>query len=142
MQKFELLQKPLLPATNRWELLRNIALFQMKLALDALRDLVISPVSIIAGLADLITGGKNPGHRFYRVLIAGRFSETWINLFGQADHMEPESGKHGGSDIVTIDTIVEQFEKLVVEQYQKGDLTDSAKKVLQRSLERITRGKF
>jgi hypothetical protein len=64
---------------GRWELIRDLVVFQAKLAIDALRDLVLSPVSLIAALVDLIRGEPRPESFFYRVLLAGRRSETWMD---------------------------------------------------------------
>ncbi len=73
---------------SRWELLRDVAAFQVKLAIDGLRDLLLSPLSLMAGLI----GGLLLGDRkmFYRLVHLGRRSERWINLFGAADRM-PDS---------------------------------------------------
>ncbi len=70
---------------TRWELLRDIFTFQVKLAIDGLRDLLLSPLSLMAGLI----GGLLLGDRkmFYRLVHMGRRSERWINLFGAADRM-------------------------------------------------------
>jgi hypothetical protein len=45
-------------ASSRWHLIRDVAVFQLKLGLDALRDLVLSPISLIAGIVDLVFGGE------------------------------------------------------------------------------------
>ena len=46
---------------DRWEFLRDVLVFQLKLLLDAVRDVVLSPVSIVAGVIDLISGDEPPG---------------------------------------------------------------------------------
>ena len=45
---------------ERWGFLRDVLVFQMKLFVDAIRDLMLSPVSIIAGVIDLISGYGAP----------------------------------------------------------------------------------
>jgi hypothetical protein len=139
MQDFKNFKQPLTTAPNRLGLIRDIGVFQLKLAIDAMRDLLISPISIVAGLVDLITGGKNPGRHFYSVLIAGHLSEKWINLFGQEDRAVPETPVMTNRDSVTVDAIIDRIEKLVVEQYENGGLTSSAKSAMERSIERISR---
>lgn len=67
---------------NRSELLWSALVFQAKLIVDGLRDVVLVPVSIIAALFGLIAGGSEPGRYFEQVLRFGRRTETWINLFG------------------------------------------------------------
>ena len=67
---------------NRRQLAWKVIVFQFKLALDGLRDVVLSPVSIISGLLGLIEGGSDPARYFRRVIRWGRSTERWINLFG------------------------------------------------------------
>lgn len=116
-------------AATRWELIRDLVVLQLKLAVDALRDLVISPVSLVAGVIDLVTGGERPGRLFYSVLDAGRRSERIINLFGEADRASGEPA--------SLDALVAHVEKLVVEQYERGGVTASAKAAIDRSLDAL-----
>ena len=104
-------------APTRWELIRDLAVFQLKLVLDALRDVVLSPVSLVAGVVDLIRGGERPGRYFYQVLLGGRRSEAWINLWGEADRVAPRAP---GADAVSLDAVVERMEQLLVEQVERG----------------------
>lgn len=121
---------------GRWELIRDAVVFQVKLALDALRDFAFAPISIAAAVVDLITGGSNPGRYFYAVLALGGKTESWINLFG-APRLEGRNELTGQAQ--TIDSLVKQVEGLVVEQYEKGGLTTSAKEAIDRSLDAISR---
>jgi hypothetical protein len=125
------------PQASRWELIRDIAVFQLKLAVDALRDVVMVPVSLTAGLVDLLTGGERPGRLFYDVLIAGRRSEAWINLFGEADRVGPEPAAK--DDPATIDRVVQRVEGLIVEQFERGGMTAAAKQAIDRSLNTLTK---
>jgi hypothetical protein len=97
----------------RIELLREAAVLQIKLLVDGLRDAVLIPVSLGAALIGLFRGGPDCSREFNRVLKVGRRSERWINLFG---HHRPLRGdSHTGS----MDSILEQVEFVVKEQYQK-----------------------
>ena len=79
--------------TSRLELLWEVLVFQFKLALDGLRDLLLSPLSLGAAILGLFFGADEPARYFRRVLNFGRRTETWINLFGHegragtADHL-------------------------------------------------------
>jgi hypothetical protein len=115
--------------STRWELIRDLLAFQLKLAADALRDFVISPIALVAGVIDLVRGGARTGELFQAVLAAGRRSERIINLFGEESLAEGEKS--------SIDALVGRFEKLVVEQYEKGGVTASAKAAIDRSLDAI-----
>ncbi|TFG66554.1 MAG: hypothetical protein E4H28_01625 [Gemmatimonadales bacterium] len=121
---------------GRWELIRDLVTFQVKLGLDALRDFVFSPLSIAAAVLDLITGGQHPGRTFHAVLAAGERTESWINLFGAPNRTEGHELSARGP---TVDSYIRQVEGLVVEQYERGGITASAKEAIDRSLDKIAR---
>ena len=76
-------------AADRWTLARDIAVLQVKLIVDGLRDFILVPVSLVAGIISLFSGGRSRDNEFYRLLRIGRRSEQWINLFGAADRVKP-----------------------------------------------------
>jgi hypothetical protein len=64
-----------------WALLRDLAVLQVKLLVDGFRDLVLLPASIIAALVSFSRTEKGvPGPEFYKLLLAGKQSEQFINL--------------------------------------------------------------
>ncbi len=67
------------------ELVRRVIVFQAKLFLDGLRDLLLSPLSIIAAVLGLLSQRSDPHFYFERLLMFGRGSERWINLFERYD---------------------------------------------------------
>ena len=78
------------PATVRnptgfWPQLRRFLIFQIKLYVDAVRDLILSALSLGAFLLDLAQGKSGPDCHFERVLKLGRQTEQAINLFNQHD---------------------------------------------------------
>ena len=73
------MQEPDLP---RWTLIRDMLIFQIKLAIDAIRDLFLSPVSIICGLVDILLGKTLSKSYFYKLMGFGHQSDAWLNLFG------------------------------------------------------------
>ena len=46
---------------DRSVVVRDMLVFQLKLVVDGLFDLVLLPVSLIAGLVGVIRGGPDPG---------------------------------------------------------------------------------
>lgn len=48
-----------------------------------MRDLLLVPISLIAGIIGLIRGGPNADQPFRDILALGRRTEVWINLFGR-----------------------------------------------------------
>lgn len=126
-------------SADRWELIRDVIVFQVKLMFDAVRDVVLSPISIVAGLIDLVAGGNPAGRNFHRVLAAGGRAEAWINLFDRVGReAKQESVAHGAP---TVDVFVTHVERLIVEQYERGGVTASAKDAIDRSLDAIARKK-
>jgi len=122
---------------ERWTLIRDIGVLQVKLVVDGLRDIVLVPASLIAGIISLATStdGK-PGTQFYRLLAWGKESEHWINLFGAVKN-SPESS-FGDRDI---DDIVGRLETLVVDEVNRGGVTSQAKARLEKILDAMQRKK-
>jgi hypothetical protein len=65
-------------------LLRDVGVFQLKLVVDALRDLVMSPITLAAAALDLLLSGQQPPQYFRAMLRLGRRSEQWIDLWAAA----------------------------------------------------------
>ena len=116
---------------RRWSLLRDVLVFQLKLAVDAARDVLLVPISLGAALLDLVTGTERPSLYFRQVLTAGQQTEEWINLFGGAEPTEHREGAR-------IDRVVERMEAMLVDQYERGGITAQAKDAIDRSLETLT----
>ena len=120
---------------DRWQFFRDVLVFQVKLALDAMRDVILVPISIGAALLDLVSSGKRTGQRFYRVFAMGKRTDIWINLFdtyGNSDE-SPEAAN------TTVDSLVAQLEALLVEQHDRGGLTATAKVAIDRALDGISK---
>ena len=73
----------------RWKFLRDVVVFQLKMFLDNVRDLVLMPVALVAALIDLILRGDREGARFYKVLRWGWHSEKVIGVYSAIEHEEP-----------------------------------------------------
>ena len=119
---------------SRWTLLRDLVVFQAKLAIDGLRDFALLPVSFVAALVDLLAGGS----RFYTVVHWGRRSERWIDLFAAADRF-PKPEPTTVLEQQRLDDLVARVEELVVEQHRKGGLTAAAKRAIDQALDSIQR---
>ncbi len=117
------------PAEGRWELLRDVFKFQLKLLVDGLRDVLMSPVSLVAALGGLMLESRRPRRYFDRTLEFGRRTEEWINLFDR--YREPADPG--------LDELFARLESRIVEQYQRGGLTSSAKRAVDTSLDRLNR---
>ncbi|MDZ7780987.1 MAG: hypothetical protein U5R14_13790 [Gemmatimonadota bacterium] len=92
---------------------RDFAIFQLKLAVDGMKDVIVFNVSIIAMLVDLVAGrGKRP-RLFYSVLRISERFDAWLNLHGVAERMEADGGEDGlfGSSKAGSDTLVGRLEQ-------------------------------
>jgi hypothetical protein len=112
----------------RWRLLRDLGVLQVKLVVDGLRDIILVPASLVAGIISIVSSkdGK-PGLQFYHLLAWGKESEVWINLFGAVKNA-PEKIEvpqpFGDRDI---DDIVGRLESFVIDEVKRGGVTAQAK---------------
>lgn len=101
--------------TSRNVTLRDFAIFQIKLALDGLKDLVAFNLSIGAIILDFISGrGKRP-RLFYSVVRGSERFDRWLNLHSVVQRMDErgsEEGLFGGAD-EDDDTLVGEIERLI-----------------------------
>jgi hypothetical protein len=95
--------KPPQPAPTTL-LLRDVLRFQLKLWLEALRDVVLSPITLAAaGIDFLLLKQQSP--RYFRALLTlGRKSEDWIDLWAMVD-----SGAKGEN----VDAVLARIEQVV-----------------------------
>jgi len=112
------------PPTSRVGLAWEIAVFQFKLALDGLRDLLLVPVSLVAGIIGVILGGDRPDRFFQDVLRFGRASERWINLFGG----------HGSG---TSDELIAPLQARVMRELDTNTQLRHAGEKLEKNLDRV-----
>lgn len=86
---------------SRWVIIRDLLLLQLKLFLDGLIDLGLSPLSIAAAIVELLFGGERRGRLFYAVLRMGERADLWLNLYGASRRADTDGllgGSKAGSD--------------------------------------------
>ena len=125
------------PMPDRWTLIRDIVVLQLKLVVDGLRDFILVPISLIVGITSLLKGGESSGSQFYELLRTGRRSERWINLFGAAERVYGPSIADDRFPAENIDELVSRVESFVVDEYSKGGVTRQAKNQLDRALDSL-----
>jgi hypothetical protein len=94
-------------------LLRDLAIFQVKLILDGVKDIVLVQLSLIAAVVDVIFGGSRRGKLFYAVL---RFSERfdlWLNLNRAAQGAEQNRDGLVGATPRGADGLITRIESLL-----------------------------
>jgi len=80
-------------------LLRDFLIFQLKLVLDGLKDLVLLQLSVPAVLFDFLFGRRGRPLLFYRVLRMSERFDLWLNLYAPSQDAERTGdGLFGASD--------------------------------------------
>ena len=118
--------------------MRDVVVFQLKMLLDNVRDLVLMPVALVAALLDLLMRGDREGARFYRVLRWGRHSETVIDVYSAIEHEEP--GAFTISRDYTVDGVIARLENVVTREVEKGGTAASIKGAMDRAIDQIHAG--
>jgi hypothetical protein len=152
------------PDISRWRLIRDMFIFQVKLAMDAIRDLLLSPLSIICALIDIFQDNSLSNSYFHKLMALGQQSDSWLNLFGnhsvdnnKLDNNSSDShsvdkqgkdieksevmGEHNPKADGNVDQLFSQIETLLKEQHGKGGLTASAKTAIDNYLNKIVQTK-
>ena len=88
---------------TRNQALRHLVMFQLKLAADALRDLLMSPISIVVFILDAVRNPRLEDSLYLRLMLLGRQSDRMINLFDE----------HKDAGHYTVDQAVEELELMV-----------------------------
>lgn len=93
------------PGRRGFELARDVIGFQLKLLLDTARDLITSPIALVAAALDLLLMRQQSPRYFRGVLRLGKRSEEWIDLWASAfeDRTQPE----------TVDAVINKVEALL-----------------------------
>lgn len=83
---------------QRGVLVRDLLIFQLKLVLDGLKDMVLIQLSIVAVVIDLVLGKPGGPLLFYRLLRCSERFDLWLSLHGAADRAEDtDDGLFGAS---------------------------------------------
>lgn len=95
--------------------LRDFMIFQLKLALDGLKDVVVFQVSIVAMLVDFLSGRGRKPRWFYSVVRTSERFDRWLDLHGamqKIDAGETDDGFFGASDAGS-DSLLGELEQMV-----------------------------
>jgi len=93
-------------------LIRDFAIFLVKLAIDGFKDTALIFLSVPAVIIDLFFPRKS-GRVFYRVMKLGERFDLWLNLHGALARSEGTGdGLFGGSKAGS-DSLVGQIEQMV-----------------------------
>lgn len=99
---------------TRWVILRDLAIFQVKLATDGLKDLVFMPISIAAAAIDILLPDERPGRRFYFVLRMGERFDRWLSLFGASEKADALDDGLFGASRAGSSSLLGRIEEIVI----------------------------
>jgi hypothetical protein len=125
-------------SNERWQFLRDVVVFQLKMLLDNVRDLVLMPVAALAALSDLILRGDREGARFYRVLRWGWHSEKVIDVYSAIERHPPDDFEIGRA--YTVDGVIARLESVVTREVEKGGTAASIKSAMDRAIDQLHAG--
>ena len=124
-------------ADHRWQFIRDVLVFQVKLLLDNVRDFALVPVSLVAAIVDLIFKGEREGALFYKVLRWGAHSEEVIDVYSAIEHHDP--GDFKVSPDYTVDGVIARLEGVLVRECEKGGTAASIKAAMDRAIDQVHR---
>ena len=122
-------------ADDRWKFVRDVMVFQLKLLLDNVRDLILMPVSLVAALVDLVFRGQREGERFYKVLRWGSHSEDVIDVYSASKHHE--AGDFKVSPDYTVDGVIARLESVLKREVEKGGTAASVKAAMDKAIDQL-----
>lgn len=101
--------------TSRSVTLRDFTIFQLKLALDGLKDMVVFTLSIAAVVIDFLSGRGQRPRLFYSVMRVSERFDAWLNLHGTIERLDETGGEDGlfGASEAGSDSLIGQIEQLV-----------------------------
>lgn len=122
-------------ANERWTFIRDVVVFQIKMLLDNLRDLVLMPVALVAAIIDLLYRGEREGALFYKVLRWGAHSEEVIDVYSAIEHHDP--GQFKVNEAYTVDGVIARLQGVVVREVEKGGTAATIKTAMDRAINQL-----
>jgi hypothetical protein len=116
---------------GRWQFLRDVAVFELKLALNNLHNFFQIPLTIGVAVFDLLVKPKDgEGARFYRVVEMGRIIDDSIDIYSVIAHRERSLNKD-----YSVDSVIGQLETVIMREYEKGGTAASVKQAVDKAID-------
>ncbi|PHS19536.1 MAG: hypothetical protein COA86_04465 [Kangiella sp.] len=113
---------------NSKHTVKRLLVFQVKLAVDALRDIILSPVSLICTLLDYFQKKSGKNSYFEKLMVFGRQTEKRINLFEQ-HQIETSFNKNA-----SIDTVLNRVESVILREYKEKHISKKTLSAIETAL--------
>ena len=110
---------------NNRVVIRDLAIFQLKLLLDGLADVVIAQVALAAVALDLLFPAERKGQRFYAVMARAERFDHWLSLYGSAEAADVEEDGLFGASLAGADSLLGRLEAIVTGRWEIGDAEES-----------------
>ncbi len=93
--------------------IRDFGIFQLKLAIDGLKDAAVFAMSFVAFTVDLVF--KRHGRRrfFYKMMRVSERLDLWLNLHGATEGADENPDGLFGTSAAGSDTLLGQVEQMV-----------------------------
>ena len=114
----------------RWKFLRDVAVFEVKLALNNLHNFFQIPLTLAVAVFDLVVKGEQEGERFYKLVEMGRTIDDSIDIYSIVAHRE----RSLNSDY-TVDAVVKRLEDVIVREYEKGGTAASVRAAVDKAID-------
>jgi hypothetical protein len=113
---------------NNRVVLRDLIIFQLKLLLDGLGDVVIAHVALVAVIIDLFFPTERKGKRFYAVMARAERFDRWLSLYGSAEAADLEEDGLFGASKAGSDTLLGKLEEIVTGRVEVDRSEDRPKR--------------
>ena len=94
-------------------LIRDLLILQLKLVIDAIKDLLLIKLALFAVVFDLLFGRPGRPLLFYGVLKLGERFDLWLNLYGAATGAEDTDDGLFGASAAGSNSMLGRLEQVV-----------------------------
>lgn len=121
-------------ADARWKFIRDVGVFEMKLAINNFHNFFQIPVTFAVAVFDLFFTAKDKpeGSRFYKLVEWGRTIDDHIDIYSVVAHRERPM-----NTAFTIDALVAKLEDVIVKEYEKGGTAANIKSAIDRAVDQM-----
>jgi len=123
------------PQTNadtRWKFIRDVVVFESKLALNNLHNFFQIPLTLAVAAFDLVIRGKTEGERFYKMVEMGRTIDDSIDIYSIIDHRARVVNKD-----FTVDAVLAKVEGAIQREFEKGGTAAGVKQAVDKALDEM-----
>lgn len=124
------------PIDQKKVMFRDLLIFQLKLFLDGLKDVVLAPLSLAAFVWDMIPSRRaKAGKAFYGVVRAGEQFDRWLSLYNATERADPRTDGMFGESLAGANNLIGKVEEVVRQTVEVG--ADTVEQVKERRAEAV-----